>query len=282
MPDSAQSTSCSFIPLKSFSSQFLKALAKVPNQYSSFSLHGLSANFSTSNQTLLQFQSPLGSDVSFLQTIPLLPLPSLCVHVPMRIIHCLSVTYLFWASQFPSLHREHKKQRRNLTHRHKKDTAPLCRQKPFCTPDLQPKFKLHHIHANGTRRFGFKTTGRNVMFKEESISPAWKQLRTCPVHIIGHIFNWFNLYYLGNASEVRSIPRVAAEALQRHCRVSPSTLTFSHSLNETACNSHCPCTCVSHDNQVQQQQQIPHLLWERVKGTSSGYGIPHLVRILLG
>lgn len=194
----------------------------------------------------------------------------------MRIIHWLSVTHLLWASQFPFLHRGHKKQRRNLTHSHEKEYSTSMQAEILLHFRPSPKFKLHHIHANGTRRFGFKTIGRNVMFKEESISPAWKQLRTCPVHIIGHIFNWLNLYQLGNVTEV------AQEWLQRHCRVSLSTLTFFHSLNETACNSHYPCTCVSHDNQVQQQQQIPCLLWERVKGTSSGYGIPHLVRILLG
>lgn len=171
----------------------------------------------------------------------------------MRIIHWLSVTHLLQASQFPPLHRECKKQRRNLIHSHEKNTASLCRQKSFCTPDLQPKFKFHQKYANGTRRleFGFKTTGRNVMSEEESISPAWKQLWMCPMHIIGHILNWLNLYQLRNVSEVSSILRVTAEVVSVPSL--PSLSPFSiHLMKQLATL----CTCVYYDNQVQQQQQV--------------------------
>lgn len=47
------------------SSQFQKALAKVPNQCSIFTPCGLPANFSTSNQALLEILSSLGLEDSF-------------------------------------------------------------------------------------------------------------------------------------------------------------------------------------------------------------------------
>jgi len=166
-------TLCSFIPPKSLFSQFQKALAKVANQYSIFSFHGLSANFSTSNQALLEVLSSLGLDDLLLSRFPLLPLPPLCAHVLMRITHWLSVPVFMGSSASFSTQRA-QKQTRNLIYSHEKNTASLHRQKSFCTLDLQPKIKVHQIHANGARRLetGFKTTGRNVMFKEERVSPA--------------------------------------------------------------------------------------------------------------
>lgn len=59
------------------------------------------------------------------------------------------------------------------SHLQSRKTYSLYRHES-CTPDLQSKFGFHQILANGTRKleFGFKTVGRNVMFKEESASAA--------------------------------------------------------------------------------------------------------------
>lgn len=51
------------------------------------------------------------------------PTPITPAHVLMRIIHQLFVPHILWAPQFPTLHRKHKKQRRNLIYSHEKPTV---------------------------------------------------------------------------------------------------------------------------------------------------------------
>lgn len=80
-------------------------------------------------------------------------------------------------------------------------------------PLTQVQVPLNTWNSTSRLEFGFKIKGRNAMFKEENVSPAWKQLHTCPMHIIGHILNRLNLYQLRNFSEVLSILRVAVEAV---------------------------------------------------------------------
>lgn len=163
------------------------------------------------------------------------PTPTTPAHVLMEIIHQLSVPIFYGLLSF-LLYTESTRSKEEISSTIMKITMSLCRHKSFWTPDLQPKFRFHQIDANGSWRseFGFKTTGGNVMFKEESVSAAWKQLPTCPVGITGRVLNWLHLY------QPRNFQRywVSWEGLQRQ-PLTLSTLTLTFLINRRASSSHC-------------------------------------------
>lgn len=150
------------------------------------------------------------------------PTPTMPAHVLMRIIHQLSVPHILWALSF-LLYTESTTSKEEISSTTtKKTTVALSRHKSFCTPDLQPKFRFHQTLANGTRRleFGFKTMRKEVMFKEESVSAAWKQLPTCPVGVIDHVLNWLHLYQLRNFQRYWRAAEAATDPLYPHSHLS--------------------------------------------------------------
>lgn len=166
------------------------------------------------------------------------PTPITPAHVLMRIIHQLFVPHILWAPQFPTLHRKHKKQRRNLIYSHEKPTVYI---------DTNPALQTFSPSLDSTKYLQMAPGSWSLVLKQWEEMWCLKkrvhqQLENNGQHAQWVLFAMFLTDYIFISWKIF---RVSWEQLQRQ-PLTLSTLTLTFPINRRASSSHCSLySCLS-------------------------------------